>query len=166
MWLKFSLQGNYKWLDMLPALLNRYNGKVHRTIGMRPRDVSAANEAQILRKKFSLQKRDRLMKASKFKVNDKVRVSKLKHVFEKGYTPNWSTEIFTVVRVVKTNPITYHLKDYQDEPISGGFYEQEIAKVRYPDVYLIEKVLKRRKNEIFVKWLGFDSSHNSWTNKE
>ena len=87
-------------------------------------------------------------------------------MFEKGYTPNYTTEIFTISRVAPTNPVTYHLKDYRNEPIAGGFYEQEIAKVKYPDVYLVEKVLKRRKNQIYVKWLGFDSSHNQWIDKE
>jgi len=57
------------------------------------------------------------------------------------------------------------LKDFQDQPVEGGFYEQELTSVKYPDVYLIEKVLKRRGNRLFVKWLGFDSSHNSWIEK-
>ena len=161
MWKEFSFQGNYKWLDMLANLMTRYNRKVHRTINMSPRDVNSTNEANVLRK-LKLLNELRGRKKPKFKIGDFVRVSKSKHVFAKGYTPNWSTEIFTVVRVAKTNPVTYHLKDYRNEPIAGGFYEQEISKVKYPDVYLIEKVLKRRKNQIYVKWLGFDSSHNSW----
>ena len=89
-------------------------------------------------------------------------MSKVKQVFEKGYTPNWSTEIFTVSKVVKTNPVTYHLKDYQDKPITGGFYEEELSKTKYPHIYLVEKVLKRRGKQAYVKWLGFDKSHNSW----
>ena len=83
---------------------------------------------------------------SKFKKGDKVRISKSKHVIEKGYTPNSGMEIFTVVRVARTRPITYYLKNYKGENIAGGLYEQELAKVKYPDV-------------------GFDNSHNSWTNK-
>jgi len=67
--------------------------------------------------------------------------------------------------VKPTKPITYRLKDYQGNPIQGGFYQEELTSVKYPDVYLIEKVLKRRGNRLFVKWLGFDSSHNSWIEK-
>ena len=74
--------------------------------------------------------------------------------------------LFSVVCVAKTNPVTHHLKDYKGEPIAGGFYEQELVKVKYPDVYLLEKVLKRRNNQIYVKWLGFDNSNNSWIDKE
>jgi len=93
-------------------------------------------------------------------------VSKVKQMFEKGYTPNWSTEIFTVTKVLRAEPVVYFLKDYRDQPVSGCFYEQELLKVKYPDVYLVEKVLRKRGNELLVKWLGFDDSHNSWINKK
>ncbi|XP_043464116.1 uncharacterized protein LOC122499702 [Leptopilina heterotoma] len=104
-------------------------------------------------------------KRPKYKIGDKVRVSKYKNVFEKGYTPNWTTEIFTVDQVVSTQPVTYKLKDYQDQPISGGFYEEELLKVKYSDIYLVEKILKTRGNKVLVKWLGFDNSHNTWEDK-
>lgn len=164
MWMQFSLRGKYKWLDILPELLTEYNNSKHRTIGMKPKDVSTENEAKVL-KRFSRTDQER-EKRAKFKVGDKVRVSKMKQVFEKGYTPNWSTEIFTVSQVVPTYPVfTYKLKDYQDQPIAGGFYEQELLKAKYSDVYLVEKVLKKCGNQLYVKWLGFDHSHNSWINK-
>ena len=63
-----------------------------------------------------------------------------------------------------TYPVTYELKDYQNKPIKGSFYKEELLK--NPDVYLIEKILKRRGNQIYVKWLGFDKKHNSWTSKD
>ncbi|XP_046737969.1 uncharacterized protein LOC124406577 [Diprion similis] len=95
----------------------------------------------------------------------KVRISKFKNVFEKGYTPNWTTEIFTISQVENTNPVTYKLKDYQGQPIAGGFYEQELLKVEHPDIYLVEKVLQKRGKKLYVKWLGFDNTHNSWINE-
>ena len=109
--------------------------------------------------------RDILVRRPKFKIGDRVRISKYKSTFEKEYTPNWSTEIFTVDHVKSTKPVTYKLKDYQDQPITGGFYEQELLRVKYPDIYLVEKVFKKRGNRVHAKWLGFDSSHNSWINK-
>lgn len=163
MWKAFSLQGNYKWLNILPELIKLYNNTIHRTINVKPKDVTLQNEAEIMRR-FAT----RIVlpiKKPKFKVNDKVRISKAKHVFEKSYTPNWSTEIFTIYKVCKTTPVTYHLKDYQNEIVAGGFYEQELLKVKYPDIYLIEKVLKKRGDNLYVKWLGFDNTHNSWINK-
>lgn len=160
MWRRFSLNGSFKWLDMLPELIDTYNNTVHRTIKMKPKDVTSRD--QIIDRFKSVVKK----KKPKFKVGDKVRVSKAKHVFEKGYTPNWTTEIFTVSRVSPTNPVTYHLKDYKNEKIKGGFYEQELLKAKYPDVYLIEKVLQRRGDKVLIKWLGFDKEHNSWINKD
>ncbi|KAF0692147.1 Uncharacterized protein FWK35_00037436 [Aphis craccivora] len=80
----------------------------------------------------------------------------------KGYTPNWTTEIFTVTKIFQINPITYQLKDESDNKILGGFYEQEIKLTNFPNTFLIERVVKKVKNKILVKWFGFDSSQNSW----
>ncbi|XP_015604040.1 uncharacterized protein LOC107271941 [Cephus cinctus] len=150
MWMQFSLQGNHRWLDILSDLLSSYNSSKHRTIGMKPTDVTARNEKDLLQRVYKKFKVKTTLKRPKFKVGDRVRISKFKHIFEKGYTPNWTTEIFT---------------DYQDHPIEGGFYEHELTSVKYPDIYLVEKILRKRGNKLFVKWLGFDGSHNSWIDK-
>ncbi|XP_053592965.1 uncharacterized protein LOC128667332 [Microplitis demolitor] len=151
---------------MLEELLNTYNNTKHRTIKMKPVDVNVANEKELFKNIYkSLQRQQQRVRKSKFKVGDKVRISKHKHVFEKGYTANWTTEIFTIKSVQNTVPMTYRLVDYQDQPIEGGFYDEELSKVKYPDVYLVEKVIKTRGNKLHVKWLGFDNSHNSWINK-
>jgi len=90
-------------------------------------------------------------KKPKFKVGDKVRVSEFNHVFQKGYLPSFTTDIFTVSAVKPTISVTYRLKDYQDKPIQGGFYQEELTAAKYPYLYLIEKVLKRRGNRLYVK---------------
>ena len=140
MWKEFSFRGTYKWIDILPDLVLSYNTSKHRTIGMKPADVTAANTNR-LKKVYQQRLPPRQIKP-KFKVGDKVRVSKYKHVFQKGYTPSFTTEIFTIDEVKPTIPITYRLKDYQDQPIQGGFYQEELTAAKYTDVYLIEKVLK------------------------
>lgn len=165
MWMQFSLRGNYKWIDILPDLVSTYNNTVHRTIGIKPKDVSSKNEKTLLHRVFKKYLVNPIRQVTKFKVGEKVRISKYKNIFEKGYTPNWTTEIFTINQVVNTNPVTYKLNDYEDQPIAGGFYEEELHKVKYPDIYLVEKVLKKRGTNLFVKWLGFNSSHNSWIKK-
>ncbi|XP_046737539.1 uncharacterized protein LOC124406228 [Diprion similis] len=131
---------------------------------MKPSDVTVVNERQLLRQAYG-GLRAIPTKPTMFRTGDKVRISKFKNVFEKGYTPNWTTEIFTISRVENTHPLTYKLKDYQNRPISGGFYEQELLKVEHPDIYLVEKVLKKRRKKLYVKWLGFYSTHNSWINE-
>jgi len=66
---------------------------------------------------------------AKFKIGDTARISKYKRkVFDQGYTPNWTEEIFIVTNVLNTIPKTYMLKDLQSEKISGTFYEPELLK--------------------------------------
>ena len=72
---------------------------------------------------------EQLSSKPRFKVGDKVRISKYKRmVFDKGYTPNWTEEIFLVDKIQSTNPITYRLKDLNNEEIQGSFYEPELLK--------------------------------------
>ena len=74
----------------------------------------------------------------KFAIGDRVRIAKKKKTFEKGYTPNWTEEIFTVSKMQYTNPITYKISDYNGEEIQCTFYEQELQKTSQ-EIYRIEK---------------------------
>ena len=159
MWKAFSAQGNYKWLDLLPMLLKKYNNKIHRSIGMKPKDVNIQNSKKVLAK--LMPKQNKINKA-KFKVGDHVRISKYKHIFAKGYQPSWTTEVFTIHEVKNTKPTTYLIKDENNQIIAGGFYEQELLKTNFKDIFLVEKVLRRKNGKSYVKWLGFPSSANSW----
>lgn len=166
MWRMFSLRGTYKWVDLLPQLIDDYNDTRHRTIKMKPNDVNESNEQHLLNSvynhKWAVSEKTR----AKFNVGDRVRLSKYKHVFEKGYTPNWTTEIFKIKDVRLTDPVTYQLIDLNDQDIRGAVYEEELQMVKYPDLYLVEKVLRKKRDLLYVKWLGFDKSHNSWIKKE
>lgn len=152
LWKEFSMQGSYKWLKILPEIASKYNNKVHSTIQMKPSSVGPHNEKQLLKNVYNNIKLSNLL--TKFKRNDNVRISKYRSVFSKGYNPNWSNEIFVVDKVQYTNPTTYLLRDLNNKPILGSFYEQELQKTKYPDVQLIEKVLRKKGNKIYVKWLG------------
>jgi len=46
-------------------------------------------------------------------------------VLDKGFTPNWTEEVFFVKEILNTRPITNQVVDLQDEPVVGSFYEQE-----------------------------------------
>lgn len=161
MWKEFSMNGNYHWINLLGRLIKKYNMTKHRTIKMKPVDVGPSNEIKLL---STVYRKVNVTSKPKLKKGDYVRISKHKHVFEKGYTPNWSTEIFRVDQIKNTEPRTYTLKDYQGNLIKGGFYELELLQTKQPDVYLVEKILKRRGDRVLVKWLGFTSDHNSWIN--
>lgn len=162
LWKQFSFQGTYKWIDILKSIIHTYNNTRHSTIKIRPVEVNKTNEKQILR---TIYKQKINFYKNKFEINDLVRISKHKSLFEKGYTPSWSTEVFKICKVQSTNPVTYLLKDLNENMISGSFYEQELQKTKCGDIYLIEKIIRKKDNKLYVKWLGFDNSANSWINK-
>lgn len=164
MWKRFSFQGSHKWLNVLPEVVKEYNNTVHRTIGMRPNEINRSNEKKLLSTVYSKPNSTKPRKL-KFKEGDFVRISKHREAFAKGYTPNWSNEIFKIVRIKLSDPIMYYLQDSKGQNIEGGFYELELQRVKYPDVYLVEKILRRKGNMVYVKWLGLDKSHNSWIHK-
>lgn len=165
MWKKFSYQGSYKWVKILPKLLEEYNSARHRTLEMCPNAVNKENEQEILNTVYNYKSIISEKSKPKFKIGDKVRLSKYKHIFEKGYTPNWTTEIFSIKKINYTDPITYQLIDYLDNEIKGGVYEDELQLAKYPNLYLVEKIVRKRGNLLYVKWLGFNSTHNSWIDK-
>ncbi|XP_029674791.1 uncharacterized protein LOC115242544 [Formica exsecta] len=128
---------------------------------MRPIDVTPAIADKLLNTVYSNVK---IAAPARFK-GDPVRVSKFKTIFDKGYTPNWTTEVFKIVKVQKTNPATYVLEDSRGNPVAGGFYEYELHHIANPDVHLVEKVISKKDDEVYVKWLRFDATHNSWIDK-
>lgn len=165
-WYRFGLQGSTKWINILEDIMKAYNSATHRTIKMRPIDVTKSAEKFLLRTAYKRNASISSNYQQKFHVDDNVRISKYKTIFEKSYTPNWSTEIFKVVAVLPTNPVTYILADLSGDKIKGCFYEQELQITKHPDVYLVDKVLRRKGSQLFVKWLGFSDSENSWINKK
>ena len=80
----------------------------------------------------------------------------------KKYLPNWTNEVFTVYKVQPTIPETYILRDNKGHLLQGGFYGHEMLKSTVGDVYLVEKVLQRKKSKVKVRWLGFDKNEDSW----
>ena len=106
------------YIDKLDDIVNEYNNTYHRTIKMKPTDVK--NNTYIdFGKEFS-------DNDPKFKVCDHVRISKYKKIFAKGYTPNWSEEIFVIKKIKNTDPWTYIINDLNGEEITGTFYENEL----------------------------------------
>ena len=95
---------------------------------------------------------------------DKVRISKCKRrVFDKGYTPNWTEELFEIDEVLNTKPVTYKIVDLMGEEIEGSFYEQELQKPEQ-EIFRIEKVLRRdnKKKLALVRSSGYSEKFNSW----
>ena len=108
------------YYDVLNDVVNKYNNTKHSTIKVKPTDVKDNN------KRVYIDEHNE--KDSRFKVGDRVRISKFKNIFAKGYIPNWSKEIFIVDKINDTVPYTYNLKDLNDEEIIGSFYDRELQK--------------------------------------
>ena len=114
-----TASGKNVYYDVLDDIVNKYNNTKHNTIKMKPIDVKNNKRVYI---------DEHNEKNSRFKVGDRVRISKFKNVFAKGYTPNWNTEIFIVNKINDTVPYTYILKDLNGEEIIGSFYDKELQK--------------------------------------
>ena len=103
--------------DVLDDIVNKYNNTVHKTIKIKPTDVTDDSHAEC---NEDFPKKD--------EVEDNVRVSKYKNIFAKGYTPNQSEEVFVVSKIKNTVPWTYVVSDLNDEEINGSCYEKELQK--------------------------------------
>ena len=114
---KIRATGSKSYLPYLNKLVDQYINTYHHSINKKPinADCSALTEKNKMHPK-----------APKFKVNDRVSITKHKNIFSKGYTENWSREIFIIDSVLKTNPGTYKMKNINGEKIIGSFYETEL----------------------------------------
>ena len=145
------------YIDKLDDIANECNNTYHTTIKMKPIDVKD-NTYIITDKEIN-------DKDPKFKVGDHLRIAKYKNIFAKGYTSNWSEEVFAIKKVKNTVPWTYVINDLNGEEIMGTFYEKELHRTNQEE-FRSEKVIKRKGDKIYVKWKEYDNSFNSWIDSE
>ena len=162
MYKKFTENNNTIFYNILDELVNNYNNKYHSTIKMAPIEGSKKVNENKIKNIYNFEK---TKKPGKFKIGDRVRISLEKNIFEKSYETNWTEEIFEIYDIKYSNVPYYYLKDLNNEKLDGTFYEPELQKTKQNDLYTIEKILKTNKDKIYVKWRGYDSSFNSWINK-
>ena len=109
------------YIDKLDDIVDEYNNTCHTTIKMKPADVK---DNTYINADKEINNKD-----PKFKLGDRVRISKYKNIFTKGYyMPNWSEEVFVIKKVKNTVPWTYVINDLNGEEIIGTFYEKELQK--------------------------------------
>ena len=112
--------GKNVYFNDLDDIVDKYNNSFHSPIKMKPKSVTDNN--------FIEYNDESNKKDPTFKVGDNVRISKYKNIFAKGYTPNWSEEVFVANKVQNTVPWTYLINDLNGEEIKGSFYEKELQK--------------------------------------
>ena len=127
MWKYFDANDTHEWLDVLDSLVKNYNTNVNRGIGFKP-DVNQENKNLVWIKLFGQPTGD--LPDPKYSIGDKVRISKYKNIFTKGYEANFTKEIFNIVQVLFGDPTVYKLQDMNGEEILGKFYEQELSQVK------------------------------------
>ena len=167
MWKHFTAKNTLKYIDVLPSLVKGYNNAYHRSIGRAPTTVNINNQMVVKQRLYPNQTSSKNVRF-KFDIGSKVRISKNKLTFEKGYRPNWTGEVFEIAERIKRTPPVYRIKDFGGEMVEGTFYEAELQEVTKTDddLYQVDKVLKRRKRngktEYFVSWKNYPSKFDSW----
>ena len=151
----FTAANTLRFDEKLPQLLEGYNATRHRSIGMAPQDVTWDSEEAVWKRLYEKRLKEKRPKP-KFKVGDRVRLNKI-HSSVCGAS-------FVVHRVVSGVVPTYKIREWDDTPVKGTFYEADLQKVHVSDEALfgIEKVLKRQKDRMLVKWKGWPDKYNSW----
>ena len=144
------------YFDKLDDIVNKYNNTYPRTINMESADVE--NNIYI---DFGQEK---IIKIT-FKIGDHERISKCKNIFAKGYTPNLSEEIFVTKKVKNTVPWTYIINDLNGEEVIGTFYGKELQKTNEEE-FKTQKIIKKKRDKLYVKGKGYDNSFNSWIDKK
>ena len=124
----FTANNTKNYINKLDDLIKSYNNTYHRSLGCTPSVArQPAYYQQVLDNLYAKRIQER-KQTPKFKVGDYVRIIKKKDIFEKGFTPNWTEELFTIKTVKETKPPTNTIQDLRGEPVIGSFYEKELQK--------------------------------------
>ena len=162
----FTKTNTRRYIDVLQNIVTRYNNSYHRSIKMKPNQVTVENSPRVWMNLYEKEMKKEKEKP-KFLIDDKVRVSIESMPFKKRYEEIWTEEIFSIAHIIKGHPTVYKIKDYGGEPIKGTFYSEELQKVIEPESFDIEKVIRKKKNpdgsvSCLVKWKGYPEKFNSY----
>jgi hypothetical protein len=150
----FASKHTFHYLDVLQEIVYNYNHRSHSSLnGLTPADVTKSNQDEVryLQYKSSKKKHNSTSKSLitpyKFKIDDIVRISHVKHPFQRVYNDRWTTEIFSISKRYKRAGVSmYKIKEYDNTQVIGSFYEQELQKVnKSKDTkWQIDKIIKTR----------------------
>lgn len=126
----FTQTKKQKYINVLAQLVENYNNSYHRTIKMKPCQVTEKNEKKVFNTLYG-EDEDYIVKYN-LNIGDYVREVVDKKVFEKGYTPNWSKEIYLVHARFPSKPPTYQIKTLDGKEFEWKYYQQELQKVYWP----------------------------------
>jgi Integrase core domain len=170
----FTKAGTYHWLNIVDKLINSINCSYHSGIDMAPNDITYDNCAMVrdrLLKRTAILNDKARRRLTRFRLGDRVRVEKYKHIFVKGYLPTFTNEIFTVKHVLQHHhPHTYRLINSKGDELREQFYANELCYVEIDvnKTYKIDKIVRtiEKDGDTFhlVRWYGKNTLHDSWIN--
>lgn len=163
-----------KFVDIVQDIVKSYNNSVHSSTKIKPAEVGVHNTLELYDRVYTpiLQRRAQERAEPVFSIGQLVRISLFKDKFKRGYTQDWSEEVFEVWSVVKSHPVRYKIRDLLGEKISGSFYSEnlKLANARHASEvnWKIERIISSRKKkgrqgrESLVKWFGWNSKFASY----
>jgi hypothetical protein len=123
----FRYTNTLKYIDILQDIIDSYNYTVHSRTKIAPLLVNEANEKEVFNNLYKNQTTQ--IERPKFLISDLVRITKLKKLFEKGYSTNWTDELFKISKIIHTSPYPkYKIEDLKGNEIIGSFYKNELQK--------------------------------------
>ena len=167
----FQRNQTYRYLEVLQSLVQNYNRRPHSSLpdNLSPSAVTSKNEALIWKRMYVDTATAAGKRKFKFQVGDLVRLTHLKHVFQRDFQEKWTQEIFIVTsRNIREGVPVYTVQDWAKEPVEGAWYESELQKVRKDKdvLWKVEKILRRRtrqgQKEVLIKWIGWPDKFISW----
>lgn len=163
-----------RWIDVLDDVTKSYNQTYNRSIKKAPQDVRVDDQASIWQHRYNTVPKAKsrpktISSRFRFKIGDNVRISHLRRAFDREYDERWTIEYFTVSERGRKQGIPfYKLVDLEGDAIDGTFYANELSNVLIDErsAFRIEKVLRKRKGQVLVKWMGWPKKFNSWIPKK
>jgi hypothetical protein len=150
----FTQLGTHRWLDILAQIVRGLNHSINRSIGRTPASVTNKNQNKLW--KMINEKEERAV----FKKDDVVRIANIKSIFDKGYLPNFSRELYRVEKVyTKRRPIVYKLVG-----VDAVYYKFELQKMPAYNVKVIKRRVRNKRREALVRWKH--DGKNSWVGEK
>lgn len=160
----FTFSKKKQYMTVLKQLVFSYNRTKHSAIDMAPVNVTESNIKQV--KKSLYGDEDDYHVHFEFKVGDYVRLAVDKSIFDKGYSANWSDEVFVIYFLNPSNPPNYKIKTIQGKEYDKNYYKEQLQLVPEKDFpYDSFEVLDQDRETFLIKQLNSENQESKWVRR-
>lgn len=156
---RMDLNGNFDFTSILKEVTDKINSTPHSRLKIIPNKLTK-KDISYLNKVYSVPRP--ISHKSKFKIGQKVRKAENPKLFKRAFYPYFSPQLYTIKKINYKIPQVYVLEDFKGRVLNRAYYAEELRAVRFDDVWLIDRVLKRNKNRCLVRWFGLPKEDDSW----